>query len=614
MSLFVSPVTRATDANDNPLSGAKWYFYATGTLTPVTTYTTAGLLTPHANPVVADSSGLFPPIFLDDATVTRGILRTAAGVLIQDIDPINADASSAAVLDARWFGLSTAGTGAENKAAMDAAIAHHLSTGIPLVSPAGTFNHTGALVVEGNYYNIEGSNWGKTVFKPTSATESVILKGRYGRFANIGVDGSVAGTYGIVLRGCAETAIEYCDARNFDNDGLLIDPDYGGGAAGNNNNLRIVGGSYNLNGGCGVKITHASDNNDIGFHGVNASSNGSHGFLLRGHGGYVDPICIAEGNGGYGFQIGEDADPVDYTGWLLDHPYTESNTAGGIRGSSKSENNIIRLKNASGTQSYTGHASSGNVAESVTSGLYRFGSGDGVTFMQASAGGSEAFLLAAHVSGGNVNLNLGPAGTGTVLISGTTRITGEVRVNGGTGTARYYKFYTDGADSGAYIALGGSNIDLFYNVPAGGGHSLQVNGGTVVSVSGTAVAVTGNFAATGRVVSSGATSGIGYATGAGGAVTQASSRTTGVTLNKASGAITLVSAAGSASWQTFTVTNSAVAATDTIDVVQKSGADLYMIAVTAVAAGSFNISFATTGGTTTEQPVFNFNVIKGVAA
>jgi len=47
---------------------------------------------------------------------------------------------------------------------------------------------------------------------------------------------------------------------------------------------------------------------------------------------------------------------------------------------------------------------------------------------------------------------------------------------------------------------------------------------------------------------------------------------------------------------------------------QKSGTDLNMIHVTAVAAGSFNISFATTGGTTTEQPVFNFAVIKAVTA
>lgn len=113
------------------------------------------------------------------------------------------------------------------------------------------------------------------------------------------------------------------------------------------------------------------------------------------------------------------------------------------------------------------------------------------------------------------------------------------------------------------------------------------------------------------VISSG---GLGYGTGSGGAVTQATSRTTGVTLNKTNGAITLVSAAGTTTWQTFTVTNSTVAATDVVIVNQKSGTDLYEIHVTNVAAGSFKLSFRTTGGTTTEQPVFNFAVIKAVTA
>jgi hypothetical protein len=122
-----------------------------------------------------------------------------------------------------------------------------------------------------------------------------------------------------------------------------------------------------------------------------------------------------------------------------------------------------------------------------------------------------------------------------------------------------------------------------------------------------------SLTATGTIVSTG-TAGVGYATGAGGAVTQITSRTTGVTLNKTAGAITLVSAAGSATAATFTVTNSTVAATDVIILNQKSGTDLYDLMVTAVAAGSFNLTFRTTGGTTTETPVFNFAVIKAVAA
>jgi hypothetical protein len=148
---------------------------------------------------------------------------------------------------------------------------------------------------------------------------------------------------------------------------------------------------------------------------------------------------------------------------------------------------------------------------------------------------------------------------------------------------------------------------------ASGNISACTSTGQVLTTPVIGAATGTSLTATGTIVSTG-TAGVGYATGAGGAVTQITSRTTGVTLNKTAGAITLVSAAGSATAATFTVTNSTVAATDVIILNQKSGTDLYDLMVTAVAAGSFNLTFRTTGGTTTETPVFNFAVIKAVTA
>jgi hypothetical protein len=142
--------------------------------------------------------------------------------------------------------------------------------------------------------------------------------------------------------------------------------------------------------------------------------------------------------------------------------------------------------------------------------------------------------------------------------------------------------------------------------------STSKDTGSIVTEGG--IGVEKSIYAGNEILSVSATDGVGYGTGAGGTVTQITSRTTGVTLNKVCGEITLVSAAGSATWQSFTVTNSAMAATDNVIVNQKSGTDLYMMHVTAKAAGSFRISFATTGGTTSEQPVFGFSIIKSVAA
>lgn len=131
------------------------------------------------------------------------------------------------------------------------------------------------------------------------------------------------------------------------------------------------------------------------------------------------------------------------------------------------------------------------------------------------------------------------------------------------------------------------------------------------------VATGTSLAVTGLLKSSSASAGLGYATGAGGTGTQATNRTTTVVMSPnpcLCGSITLFSAAGSATPASFSVTNSAVAVTDTIIVNQKSGTDLYEIFVTAVGSGSFTITSFTTGGTTTEAPVFNFAVLKAVAA
>lgn len=83
-----------------------------------------------------------------------------------------------------------------------------------------------------------------------------------------------------------------------------------------------------------------------------------------------------------------------------------------------------------------------------------------------------------------------------------------------------------------------------------------------------------------------------------------------MTLNKVTGQITLFSAAGAGGPTTFTVTNTTVAATDVIAICQSSGTDRYSVFASHVASGSFDITFIDDTGSLTEQPVFNFAVIK----
>jgi hypothetical protein len=165
---------------------------------------------------------------------------------------------------------------------------------------------------------------------------------------------------------------------------------------------------------------------------------------------------------------------------------------------------------------------------------------------------------------------------------------------------------------------------LLADLQIGGSSRFSVSKAGNVSAAGT-LAVTGASTLTGAVTfkaaakSDSATAGIGYATGAGGTETQLTSKSTGVTLDKICGTITMHNAQLNRDTAvSFTLTNSTIAATDVVVVNIKSGATVnaYNVGVTAVAAGSCRIQLHNIlGGTDlSEAVVLSFAVIKAVAA
>lgn len=73
------------DQNGKPFIGAKAYFYAGSTTTPITVYRDNDLTVPLTNPVETDGFGVFPSVFLDeDDNFYRIRVTTAGGVLIYD--------------------------------------------------------------------------------------------------------------------------------------------------------------------------------------------------------------------------------------------------------------------------------------------------------------------------------------------------------------------------------------------------------------------------------------------------------------------------------------------------------------------------------------------------
>jgi hypothetical protein len=126
-----------------------------------------------------------------------------------------------------------------------------------------------------------------------------------------------------------------------------------------------------------------------------------------------------------------------------------------------------------------------------------------------------------------------------------------------------------------------------------------------------------SVAATGAIKSSGAAGGIGYATGAGGTVIQGTSKSTGVTLSKACGTITLHNAALAAdAIVSFTLTNTSIAAGDLLLINHISGGTPGAYTFNAICgAGSASINVANrSAGSLSESPVLAFALIKGVTA
>lgn len=218
-------------------------------------------------------------------------------------------------------------------------------------------------------------------------------------------------------------------------------------------------------------------------------------------------------------------------------------------------------------------------------------------------------LLAAPVTGGCSfaagvftcsPINLAGGATGSVPYQSATDVTAFLAGN----TTTTPQFYT---------STGTGAVALAPTLTGSTGTGSVVLAGSP-TVTGTLSAA--NVSASGSILSTGV-GGIGYGTGSGGTVTQLTSKTTAVTLNKLSGQITMNNAALGAGWANavqFACNNSTVGAYDTV-VVSKVGPPGVLLNYdisTYVAAGVIYFGVINnTAGSLSEAIVFNFQVIKG---
>jgi hypothetical protein len=250
----------------------------------------------------------------------------------------------------------------------------------------------------------------------------------------------------------------------------------------------------------------------------------------------------------------------------------------------------------------------------------------------------------------NGNLTLAPNGTGSVAMA-------KVAVTGGTISGITDLAIADGGTGASTASDARTNLGLG-TMATQNSSAVAITGGTVSGVTFTGsfsgltlvestTLATSNAAAgcnlngstlaadgtdgnininitpkgTGQTLSSGK---MGYPTGTGGTVTQGTSRTTGVTLNKITGEIVLF-AVGIAGHEAdeFVLTNSTIEANDVIMICIKNGGSLsagtrkyYVTSVNTVGAGTCTISVGNidNGAIPSESPIIQFVVLKGAVA
>lgn len=509
---------------------------------------------------------------------------------------------------ASWYGVTGDGvtddTTAFNNARTRARAikARLVITGTPLISSALTISTKEHWVFDGAYGNSTGARPDSYLIKKSTvaadlvtitAADTIIEGGGI-----VGQNGNTGDGYSIQTNGVSlfHPYVEGCG-----NDGIRV-----GKATGvNANSFLLYRPTSSANGRYGINLDDlpgGASNANVGtVLQPLVQNNGSHGIYVNGafSNSIINPLC--ESNTGYGLYLDTYSKTKVYGGDC------EANTAGDLFQADTNNNEIHSLSVAS--NDYSSFYQVGTIAPGETgTNILQNPSFSADTNWTKSGGAtisggllhlpanSQAYQAFKTVIGHSytVRATITASSPQNMIWIGTTAVNHDLVFDG--------YINTTGTFEASFVATTQITYVTLFNDVSGTTSTWSL------------ASIKGNVASGGAVTSNHATLGIGYATGAGGAVTQGTSRTTGVTLNNVTGTITLVSAAGTASWQSFTVTNSTVAATDTVRVVQKSGTDKYQIHVTNVAAGSFEITYATTGGTTTEQPAFNFTVIKGVSA
>lgn len=150
---FYEPIARIFTNAGSVGVGYKYYFYQTGTTTPVTTYQDDGLSVANTNPVVSDSNGRFAEIWYSDLSQLKLVVKDSSDNTIETVDPVGASASAVSLNDfdvrpTSYWGL-TAGTSTAYTLVANPTISAYTNTQTFVVQPHVDCGDSPTLAIDG---------------------------------------------------------------------------------------------------------------------------------------------------------------------------------------------------------------------------------------------------------------------------------------------------------------------------------------------------------------------------------------------------------------------------------------------------------------------------------